>query len=277
MSFLSFVGYQLRWQLLRKRWLLPIPLVIFLAYRGINYLTRNGGMMPEMQAVNAWDLLLVTFGNRLNIYFVFGLLFLYLVSDLLPETDLGQLVLFRLKSRTAWWLGKTLTLLILTLVLVLGSAGLLTGFASLALPWEAGYSQQATLMPETVNLPMGHYTTEPLVPPFVFLSQELALLALGLFTFGLLMLVVNQLTGRYYYGLLAGGVVLFGSLVSTYLSGPPPWVKWLPGTHLTYLAMLPVRKIPLWFSFVYWLVWILVFWLAGFLISRRQDYSSAQE
>lgn len=277
MPFLSFVGYQLRWQLLRKRWLLPIPLVMFLAYRGINYLTQSSIYTPEMVGVNAWDLLLLTFGNRLNVYFVFGLLFLYLVSDLLPETNLGQLVLFRLKSRTAWWLGKTLTLLILTLVLVLGSAGLLTGFASLALPWEAGYSQQATLMPESVNLPMGYYTTEPLAPPFVFLSQELALLVLGLFAFGLLMLVVNQLTGRYYYGLLAGGVVLFGSLVSTYLSGPPPWVKWLPGTHLTYLAMLPVRTIPLWFSFTYWGVWILIFWLVGLFISRRQDYSSSQE
>ena len=277
MPFFSFVGYQLHWQLLRKRWLLPIPLVMFLAYRGINYLTQSNDLMPEMQAVNAWDLMLVTFGNKFNIYFVFGLLFLYLVSDLLPETDLGQLVLFRLKSRSAWWLGKTLTLLILTLVFVLGSAGLLTGFASLALPWEAGYSQQAALKPDTVNLPMKYYDSEPLAPPFVFLSQELALLVLGLFAFGLLMLVVNQLTGRYYYGLLSGGVVLFASYMGTGLSGPPPWAKWLPGSHLTYLAMLPVRKIPLQHSFIYWAVWILVFWLVGLVISRRQDYSSSQD
>ena len=275
MSFLSFVGYQLRWQLLRKRWLLPIPLLAFLAYRGINYLTRSGDLMPEMQAVNVWDLLLVTFGNKFNAYFVFGLLFLYLVSDLLPETDLGQLMLFRLKSRTAWWAGKVLTLFILTLVFVLGSALLLAGFASLALPWEAGYSQQATFRPETVNLPMNYYTAE-LAPPFVFLSRELALLALGLFSFGLLMLVVNQLTGRYYYGLLAGGVAFFASYMGTNLSGPPPWAKWLPGTHLTYLSTLPVRTIPLWHSFVYWLVWILVFWLVGFFISHRQDYSANQ-
>jgi hypothetical protein len=274
MPFLSFVGYQLRWQLLRKRWLLPIPLVMFLAYRGINYLTQSNDLMPEMQAVNAWDLLLVTFGNKFNIYFIFGLLFLYLVSDLLPETDLGQLVLFRLKSRTTWWLGKTLTLLILTLIFVLGSAGLLASFASLALPWEAGYSQQAALRPETVNLPMKY--NRPFAPPFVFLSQELALL-LGLFAFGLLMLVVNQLTGRYYYGLLSGGVVLFASYMGTSLSGPPPWAKWLPGSHLTYLSSLPVRMIPLQRSFIYWAAWILVFWLVGFFISRRKDYSSSQE
>ena len=277
MPFLSFVGYQLRWQLLRKRWLLPIPLVMFLAYRGINYLTAAGTLPSVISSVNVWDLLLVTFGNKFNVYFVFGLLFLYLVSELLPETDLGQLMLFRLKSRTAWWLGKTLTLFILTLVFVLGSAGLLAGLASMALPWEAGYSQQATLRPDSVNLPASYYTTEPLAPPFVFLSQELILLALGLFAFGLLMLVVNQLTGRYYYGMLSGGVVLFASYMGTGLSGPPPWAKWLPGSHLTYLSILPVRTIPLWHSFVYWAAWILVFWLVGFVISRRKDYSSSQE
>ena len=277
MSFLSFVGYQLRWQLLRKRWLLPIPLLTFLAYRGINYLTTAGTLPSMMSPVNAWDLLLVTFGNNFNVYFVFGLLFLYLVSDLLPETNLGQLVLFRLKSRTAWWTGKTLTLLVLTLVFVLGSAGLLAGLASLALPWEAGYSEQATLRPDSVNLPAGYYTAGPLAPPFVFLSQELVLLALGLFAFGLLMLVVNQVTGRYYYGLLAGGLVLFGSYQGISLSGPPSWAKWLPGYHLTYMTFIPMRTIPLWHSFVYWGVWILAFWLVGFFISRRQDYSSAQE
>jgi hypothetical protein len=279
MSFLSFVGYQLRWQLLRRRWLLPIPLLTFLAYRGINYLTAAGTLPSMTSPVNAWDLLLVTFGNLFNVYFIFGLLYLYLVSDLLPENSLGQLMLFRLKSRTAWWTGKTLTLLIFTLVFVLGYAGLLAGFASLALPWEAGYSQQATLRPESVNLPLNyaHYRTEPLPPPLIYFLQELALLALGLFVFGLLMLVVNQLTGRYYYGLLAGGLVLFGSYLSNMLSGPPPWAKWLPGYHLTYMTLIPMRTIPLWYSFAYWGVWILLFWLVGFFISRRQDHSSSQE
>ena len=277
MSFLSFISYQLHWQLLRKRWLLPIPLLMFLAYRGINYLTQNNIYTSEIQGVNAWDLLLVTFGNKFNVYFVFGLLFLYLVSDLLPETDIGQLILFRLKSRTAWWLGKTLTLLILTIVFVLGSAGLMAGFASLALPWEAGYSQQAIDSPDSVNLPMSYYTTEPLAPPFVFLFPELALLALGLFVFGLLVLVINQVTRRYYFGLLAGAVILFASYMGIFLSGPPSWAKWLPGYHLTYMTLIPVRTIPLWYSFVYWVAWILLFWLIGFCISRRQDYSSSQE
>lgn len=275
MRFLSFLMYQLRWQLLRNRWLLPIPLLLFLAYRGFNYLTGTGMGLPT-QPTNAWDLLFLTFGNRFNVYFALGLLYLYLACDLLPEPNLGQLVLLRLRSRKAWWAGKVTTLLLLTLVYVLGSALILAALAGLALPWEAGYSQQAQLMPETVNLPMEFFRRfQPPAPP-IFLVQELALLALGLFAFGLVMMVVNQLTGRYYFGLLAGCVALFGGMVSIYLSGPPPWAAWLPGYHLTYLGMLPNRTFPLAYSFVYWAAWVAVLGLAGMVISRRQDHAAAQ-
>ena len=68
MRFLSFVSYQLRWQLIRRRWFLPLPLLLFLAYRSFNYLTQPGLAGP-MQTTNAWDLLFLIFGNRYNIYF----------------------------------------------------------------------------------------------------------------------------------------------------------------------------------------------------------------
>lgn len=271
MRFLSFLQYQFRWQLLRNRWLLPIPLLLFLAYRGVNYLTETGMGLPT-QSTNVWDLLFLTIGNRFNVYFALGLLYLYLTCDLLPEPNLGQLVLLRLRSRKTWWAGKVTTLLLLTVVYVLGSAVILAGLAGLVLPWQTGYSQQARFMPETVNLPMEFFRRfQPPAPPVVF-AQELALLALGLFTFGLVMMVVNQLTGRYYIGLLAGCVALFASMVSTYLGGPPPWATWLPGYHLTYLGMLPNRIFPLLYSFLYWVAWISIVGLAGLVISRKQDY-----
>jgi hypothetical protein len=265
--------YQLRWQLLRKRWLLPIPLLLFLAYRSFNYLTQPGLAGP-LQPTNTWDILFLIFGNRYNVYFALGLLYLYLVCDLLPERAMGQLVLLRLGSRKTWWAGKTLTLLFLTLIYVLGSAVLLVGLASLFLPWQPGYSLQAQFMPDSVNLPMNFFRKLLAPSPWGFLSQELALLALGLFSFGLVMLVVNQFTKRYYFGLLAGCVVLFAGMVSIELSGPPAWATWLPGYHLTYLAMIPVRTMPLWQSFLYWTVWIVFLWFAGFMVSRRQDHSS---
>lgn len=276
MRFLSFLNYQMRWQLWRKRWLLPIPLLLFLAYRSYHYLTQ-AGLEMSMRATNAWDLLFLVFGNRLNVYFALGLLYLYLTCDLLPEPNLGQLVLLRLRSRGAWWAGKAITLLILTLVYVLGSAALLAGLSALFFPWQAGYSPQAQAMPDMINLPMQFFRHIQPPPPWIFLAQELALLTLGLYGFGLVMMVVNQFTRRFYIGLLSGCVALFSGLISISLSGPPTWATWLPGTHLTYLAMLPNRMVPLGYSFLYWVVWIAVFGLAGFAISRRQDHQGAQE
>ena len=276
MRFLSFIHLQLRGQILRKRWLFPVPLLLFLTYRSFNYLTQTGLAGLEYSA-NAWDLLFLVFGNRYNIYFALGLLYLYLVCDLLPEPDLGQLVLLRLGSRKTWWAGKALTLLLLTLIFVLGSAAVLAGLAGFILPWQADYSQQAQYMPETVNLPMNFFRSIQPPLPIVFLFQELSLLILGLFGFGMVIMVVNQITKRYYYGLVAGCVIFFCSLVSIELSGPPLWAAWLPGHHLTYLAMIPIRTIPLAYSYLYWAIWILLFLSGGLLISRRQDHAAALE
>jgi hypothetical protein len=268
--FLSFLNFQLRWQLRRKRWLLPIPLLLFLAYRSINYLTMSGAG-GAMQATNIWDLLFLVFGNRWTVYFL-GLLYLYLVCDLLPEPGLGQLVLIRLRSRKAWWIGKMLTLLILTLFYIVISVLILAACGMAVLPWEAGYSSQARFIPESVNLPMQFFRGIQPPLPWGFLAQELALLLLGLFTFGMVMMVVNQVTRRFYFGLLAGCLVLFAGLVSISLSGPPVWAAWLPGPHLTYFGTIPIRTIPLENSFLYWAAWIVIFGLVGLAISRRQDH-----
>ena len=276
MRLLHFIQYQFRLQFFRKRWFLPIPLLFFLTYRAYNYFTQPG-IINLLKPTNAWDLLFLIFGNRYNIYFAIGLLYLYLVCDLLPETDLGQLVLIRLQSRKAWWAGKTLTLLILTLIYVLGSAILLSILAGLFLPWQSVYSEQAQYMPESINLPMNFFRAIQPPAPIIFLSQELTLLILGLFGFGMVILVVNQIMKRYYYGLLAGCVILFFSMVSIELSGPPPWAAWLPGYHLTYLAMIPIRTTPLLSSYLYWAIWISIFWIVGFIISLNQDHSSTLE
>ena len=76
MRFLSFVSYQLRSQLLRWRWLLPIPLFFFLIYRAHNYLQH---LLANGSLVNWWDMLLIVTGNFQYLYFGTALLFVYLV------------------------------------------------------------------------------------------------------------------------------------------------------------------------------------------------------
>lgn len=272
----KFISFQIRTQMKRWRWLFPILLILFLAYRSYNHLVFVGANTPA----NAWDLLFVVFGNHYNIYFGIALLFVYLVSDLLPESNIGQLVLLRLKSRRQWWLGKVISLIVLTLIYQLLLLAILSLIAVIVLPVERGYSQLAQSSPGLVNLSLPGRDGDLLGAngtPLQYLLTNLGLLALGLICFGLIMMAAVQLGGKYYYGLLAGLVLVFGSFVSTMLSGPPAWAKWLPGWHLTYITVMPVRTIPLGFSFFYWLVLFIFFYLLGSRIASHQDYSVVEE
>lgn len=275
MRFLHFLAFQLRWYIWRKRWLLPLPVLLFIAYRSSNAVRTLGA--TGLYSPNAWDVLFLALGNPYNIYLAIGLLFLFLVCDLLPEPDVGQLVLMRLGSRTSWWLGKLATLLIATVVYVLGTVAILALVASLGFPWQAKYSTTAMNMPEQVNLPMNYFRLIDPGPPGLVVVQELLLLGLGLFCFGLLMAVFTQLTQRYFFGLLAGILILFGSFAGLSLSGPPAWAIALPSAHLTYLTFLPVRTLPVISSVLYWSAWIGLLAGIGYKLSRRQDHLSTTQ
>ena len=276
----QFLKYQLSVQLLRRRWILPLPVFLFLSYRAWNYLTAPGIIpVPNPSAsLNAWDMLFVVFGNVFNVYFAICLLFMYLVSDLSPENDLGQQMLVRLKSRRLWWIGKTATLLCLVIVFLLIAVSVVGIVSGITLPWGTEYSQQAQTSPESLNLSMEFFrSVSPPAGPFGFLLIELAMIALGLFSFGLVMLIINQLTGKYYIGLITIFALIMLSYSAGFLSGQPNWTLYLPGRHLTFLDVLPVRLVPFEYSFLYWGIWILITWVLGLFISRRQNHYAIQE
>lgn len=277
MRFLHFLSFQLRLYLLRKRWLLPLPLIAFISYRSANAVLAlsQGGFGPARP--NAWDLLFVALGNYTNVYLAIGLLYIYLVCDLLPEPSLGQMLLFRLGSRRKWWWGKVLTLLMATLIYLLGITALLALISTVILPWESGYSTAAQRMPETVNLPMDFFRKVQPGPPLLHLMQELILLALGLFCIGLVMMVIIQVSRRYFVGLLTGFLLLTSGLMSLFLNGPPSVWAYTPGAHLTYIGLYPVRMIPILNSILYWAIGITLAFTAGTIISRRQNHLAARE
>jgi hypothetical protein len=277
MPFFRFLRFQLRWFLLRKRWLLPLPLVVFIAYRSLHAVDAlSQGAFGPLHP-NAWDLLFISLGNYTNIYLAIGLLYVYLVCDLLPEPNLGQMVLFRLGSRRLWWLGKLATLLAATLIYFGAITGLLAAAATLTLPWEAGYSKTAQASPESVNLPMDFFHKVQPGPPAGQLGQELLLLVLGFFFIGLMMMIVTQLTRRYFFGLLAGCLLLFGSLMTLFLNGPPAWWMYMMGAHLTYTGLYPLRIVPVIGSVLYWSIGIGLAASAGWIISRKQDHLAVRE
>lgn len=279
MRLVSFVAYQLRWQLLRKRWLLPFLLAFFLAVQTIGtYEGKSSRGSVGLAPANAWDVMFGIIGHSGTVYFTITLLFLYLVSDLLPELTLGQFVLLRLRSRKLWWVGKVLTLLILTLVYLAVVVGPIALVTTPVYRWGGDYSELAHKDWLLTSLPADLFRNgEAYISPPELLIQSLILLFLGLFTFGLIMMVVNQWTRKHYWGLLSGVTLLFVSYVSIQLSGPPAWSMYLPGPHLTYTAGIPLRRSPLIISIGYWAVLIIVLLVISLVQAKNQDHVALQD
>ncbi|GIW00914.1 MAG: hypothetical protein KatS3mg058_2317 [Roseiflexus sp.] len=138
---IRFVVIDLIQHIFTKRWLLIIPVVAVVAY--FTTMTLHHHKDGSIYTINVWDALLNTFGNPNNIFYCFNPIFLYFVSDFLPESTIGESMLLRLGSRRIWWAGKVIGLsiaaFIYILLLVLGSFVL---FGS-TFQWSDGWSSFA--------------------------------------------------------------------------------------------------------------------------------------
>lgn len=150
-SFLTYLKLELQSYLFRLRWLLPIPVFVYLCMHANDYLTSYLAQIAP-QLPNRWDLLFVVFGDQYYLYLGLGPLFIFLISDLLPESNLGQMKLLRLKSRKKWWLVKVCTLFILTLFFLLLLLSFVSVTAYITLPGTTGYSELAQFEPMFLNL-----------------------------------------------------------------------------------------------------------------------------
>jgi hypothetical protein len=261
--------------MLRWRWLLPIPVMLFIGYLVTNFLLSK--QVPNFLAnakpmVNSWDAFFIGFGNAYYMVFVIANLFLILVCDSLPEAGFGQLTIFRLGSRKKWWAGKSLSILAAAFVFTLICMLIVLIEASIRLPfslgwsrWTAGYTSNA-LLPDLLPKLMG-----PLPAAALLFSLDV----LGFWALGMLMQVISLLTRRYLYGYFAGLVALVGGMgVSSSLVNAPDVIKLLPAIRNLILTFypFPFREVPIIWSFVYWAIWLVLLFSIGRAVSRRQNY-----
>src|SRR5450756_1447748 len=197
---LSFLRFNIEQSILRKRWLIVIPVVLFAAYiMGDDMLVvaKNQGLSP-----NIWNPLFSILGNGGVIFLLINFLFLFLISDLSVETGFGALLLFRLRSRSKWWLAKVLTLAIAALVFAGMLLVLVGGVSSFAFPWSTSWS------PLTKGYPRIEPFLDVLVlsPSGAFL-RLITLLVLGWFNLGLVTIVVSAPVSNGIIGFLAGAII----------------------------------------------------------------------
>lgn len=267
---LRFVRFEIEQHLLCKRWLLPLPIVLFIAYVRISEVLVRASNFS--MSGNAWDALFSVFGNSNIIFFVITLLFLYLVSDLMLETGLDEAILLRLGSRRLWWLGKTLTLGLAVLSYAVITVGIVGVVASFVLPWRSAWSEGA------LQFPLEFYVAPAALamPPACAFGQLLLLLILGWFCLGLLVMVVTQFSHHHAWGFVVGVLVLFSGLGALRAGVPPPYSYLFIHQHLLfnlhYLGDAPSASPSVVVSIFYWIGWIVLFLVLGYRLGLRQDF-----
>ena len=274
MQFITFLKYQCALYLRRWRWLIPIPMGLLLGYWGSN-VVRALNPLPLTDAAaldgNALEAFIWAFGKPEVVYFVATALFIYLVSDYLPETAYEQSVLMRLGSRTNWWFAKVSLVFLSALlfaVILFGS------FFVMVLPQ---YPISAEWSPSGLfngGLGLGYSVING--GPVQGALSTGALLVLGWFAIGLLVLTVNQLFRRSWAGFMVGAMLIVVAKLGSLFGGPiggEGWVSYIMiQNHLEYSPLWsPVRSVPFSATWIFWSVWILLCCLIGWMSSKRGD------
>jgi hypothetical protein len=274
MNFASFLKYQIRFYLLRGRWLLSLPVMGFIAYRSINAVNALSAMTGH--PVNAWDATFYAFGSADVVYMVLAVIFLALVSDLLPEPAYGQSMMMRLGSRRLWWLGKSLTLVAATLGYLIINLLTFLLFVGAALPWARDWSEYT----RSDFIAVGLYKDVMLITPLKTFTYLVVLLALGLFCLGLISVTVTLAARRNVVGFLAGaGVLLSGYIGTTFAGSVTSWLmNFLITNHFELTpGVFPIRNIPIGMSVLYWITAIIVLGIIGLTLSRKQDFIAIED
>ncbi len=287
-TFWSYFRFQLRSLILRLRWLLMLPVLGFIVYLLGNALNPSGfpiwdnPLVPNpfgqiVSDFNAWDALFIAFGNAYYMTFAIANLYLLLVCDSLPEKEFGQLALFRMGSRTKWWLAKSLSVLAAALLYILLSMLIILIGAGLRIGFDWNWSQFGTIGSNILIMPLhqiGYF------PPWTIALLILALCTLGFWAFGMLMQVIALLTRRPIYGYLTAMILLIGGMgASERLINVPRQLRLLPPlrnlilTHWPY----PFRQAPISWSFYYWVFLLAVLFVSGLVFSRKHNFFSKHQ
>lgn len=235
---------------------------------------------PEIGSAppNTWDLYFRTIGDPWAMALVTANLFLFLVSNLQPQTAFGQLSIKRLSSRTSSWLAHIGFLLLsaiaysLLLFIVIHLTGRLLG-----LPFSTQWSVMRDGF-EHINLVA--YLTETPNHALAF-ATVFGMSTLGFFCLSLLILLINTLIQRGLIGYIIVEILLISSLPLASLSlNAPKFFQYLPIIRNLVMRFYPFvfRNLDQTYTSIYaWLIWLAVLLPGTWFAYRKQDYLSQPE
>jgi hypothetical protein len=266
-----------------------LPVFGFIAYLLTNALTVEnypfivstapafGVAAPDAPYFNAWDALFIAFGNAEYMTFAIVNLFLLLVIDSLPESDFGQLAMIRLGSRKQWWLAKTLSLLAAAIFYVFSAMLIVLLFGSIRLGFDWNWSLYADY---GANILVPNLNQMTWHPPIALALVAFGLCTLGFWGLGMLMQVVTLISRKGLLGYLIAMLFMIGGLgASSALINVPTWQRLIPPIRNLILTHwpFPFRQVPIWWSFLYWIIWLTILFLSGLRLSQKTDLLSSHQ
>ncbi len=270
-STLSFLKFNIEQYIVRKKWLIVLPIYLFIVYiedSKILVLSRHYNILSP----NTWDSLFGVLSNGNSIFLLANFLFLFLISDISVETSFGELILFRLQSRSKWWLGKILTLALATLIYAGIILVIIGGVSSFVFPWGNLWSEMAKTRPLDLYLNPDILRLSPL-GAFLRLAT---LLILGWFSLGLVTIVASALLNNAIIGFLVGVIINVCGIFGYKGWFPHSLENFSIHTHflLNFHSFGEKNSFypPYFASIIYWVIWIALFTAIGFLICKKKDF-----
>ncbi len=274
-TFWRFMSVEIEQYFFRWRWIVPIPIALFIAYIVTGNILAHGDNLSIES--NAWDVIFSVFGNGYIIFFVLNVVLIYLVSDLPIESQYGKLIILRLHSRKQWWFGKISMLMISVLLYLIINVIIIGAITSFTLPWQINWSEVMLKYPMEFYLNPQAISLSPYFAFFILI----VLLVLGWFGLGLATICAARFLNQSIVGFIFGLLINTSGLIALKTGISPPLEYLFVHVHLLFnlhsfnKASSPYPSVIL--SLVYWMIWIIIFLIIGFTICLPTDFLSKDQ
>ncbi len=274
MKFTAFLKYQALHYFFRWRWLLPIVVGLCLGYWAQNVISVLSSPVSSGLQGNAFEAFIWAFGKPEIVYFVVSILYIYLISDLLPENAYGQQILLRLRSRKAWWLGKASFVFLSTLLYAFLLMGSFFIPVLIKYPFSRDWSAAGL---NNYGIGLGYSIING--SPVQAFWRIFSFLFIGWLAIGLFIQIVNLISQRRWIGFICGILLVVCASLGDILGGPIGGEGiasfFLLQNHLEFTPLwAPMRVIPETYSWIFWFLWIVICLGSGFYLSRKASFFS---
>lgn len=267
---INFISFNLQLNILNIKWCLT--LIIFILFTSF-YINDSivtyalfYGVIPE--DLNIWSGMHLYLGNLINVFIIFIPLFILLTAGLIKQNALESIVLGLIGSKYRWWIGKFITLMIMTAIYVFFLVVVSFAISFCSVPWDATWD--GTFL-------ANHFDSDIInLNPIYAMSLQVILLYLGCLFWGTITLVVSvSFPHKKSLAPLIGFSSLAIAYIFYYLHIGSSFFN--ISSHLSLYSSFIAETWPYVWSLIFWFILILTLFLIGLLHAGIHDFIHEKE